>query len=216
MAVADAYATADEYRASNNRVSGAEDGELDEYLDLNSRRLDKILDLAPGYFNTHSATYTFDGPGGTMLWLRDRAGQGYCFTAITANSLAIDDSDDGNFDDYTWDLDDLWIRGLPENVVTTREAYTAVELMPKKDGAELSVWPTGPAKIQITGTFGWPVIPAAVRQAVIVFTRDMLDSHLGGATQRLFGSDGEEFLVSGETFMRFRRLAGLYGRELFI
>lgn len=213
MALLDTYASVEEYRAWNKRASGADDAELSEALLLNTRRLEKMLHLAAGYFNTHSGTYIFDAHGGTVLDLRDRAGMAYCLTAITADSLGIDLERDATYDYYSWDLADNWVRGLPENAASFSEPFTSLEIVPTTS-APITTWPSGAALIQIAGTFGWAAVPDAVRATVMALTRDLIDTHLAGATAELQGPDGETFIVTTETFNRFMALAGHYGRKL--
>lgn len=212
MAQLDPYAELDEYRA-RNRVTGERDSlAVAELLTLNSRRLEKMLHVAPGYFNTHAATYVFDAYGGSVLDLRDRAGMAYCLTAITADSLALDTDGDGSYDDYTLDLDDAWVRGLPENAASQSEPFMSLELLPLTS-ATITTWPDAPASVQIAGTWGWATRPPAVREVVIALTRDLRETHLAGATMQLQGPDGEVFDVRPDTFSRFMALASLYGRR---
>lgn len=213
MALLDAYAEVEDYKARNRMTGDADDQEIAALLLLNSRRAEKLLHCAAGYWNTHSGTYVFDAYGGTILDLRDSAGMAYCLTAITADSLALDTDGDGSFDDYTLDLADAWVRGLPANAASFSEPFTSIELLPISS-ATITSWPDAPASVQIAGTFGWAAVPTAIREFVIALTRDMRDTHMAGSTRELQGPDGETFLVADDTFGRFMALAGLYGRRI--
>lgn len=212
MALLDAAATAEEYRAATSRVSTVRDAELEEALKSNTRRLEKMLDVAVGYWNTHSATYTFDGRGGSILYLR-QDGRGYCLTAITADSLKVDDDDDGTFE-YTWDLDEDFVRGLPVNASsTTGEPFKALQLLTGRS-APRTTWPIYPAAVEIAGTWGWAEVPHPVRAAVIAMTREELDAQAAGSTRQLFGPDGETFDLLPDPVKQAIGRAAMYGARL--
>jgi len=210
MALLDSYADFTQYKDANKLLSDTDEISITDLLLLNSRRLEKLLRVAPGYFNTHTATYTFDGHGGSVLYLRDRAGLAYCLTAITADSLLIDDDADGTFDDYTLDLADAWVRGLPENAASQSEPFRRLELLPLST-ATITAWPKAAASVQITGTWGWAAVPSAVRESVIALTRDARETLAAGATQQL---PEFPFEVRPDTWARVMTMANLYGRKV--
>jgi hypothetical protein len=181
MAILDAYATATNYRAQTGDKASGADAVLDAQLLTVSRLLERSLSVQPGAFNTHSATYTFDGRGGRVLDLRDRSGRTHFVTAITANSLGIDSELDGTYDGYLWDLSDAWVRGLPENAVAASEPFTRIEILPHIATAELTVWPTRPAAVRITGTWGWGAVPGAIMQLTVSLAHDLRQAQLSGA-----------------------------------
>ena len=182
MALLSAYATVDEYKSRNGKISSAQDSELDGLLTTVSRMLERRTGMMPGAFNSHTpATYVFDGRGGRILRLRDRAGRQYFLQTITADSLKLDTDLDGSYDDYLWDLSDAWVRGLPENAAALSEPYTALELRPVST-APLTSWPNYPGSIQIVGTFGWAAVPGAVKERVIGITRELIETHRAGPT----------------------------------
>lgn len=211
MALLDAYATLAEYKAEYNLTASTWDTEITAALLGRSRVAEKLLGVAAGYFNTHSATYVFDGHGESVLWLRDRSGVGYCLTAITADNCSIDTNLDGTAD-YTLDLADAWLRGLPENAAGLSEPFTALELLPHTT-ATITKWPDLPASISITGTWGWAAVPHQINQFTLKLVRDLRDMQTGGATQQVRDIDGVPIPLSDDTFRHFMAIAGLYGRR---
>lgn len=190
MALLDAYANAAEYRARVGKVSIAEDATILTLLTSVSRVVEKRLGVMVGAFNTHSGVYVFDGTGRSLLRLRDRAGRQYFLTAITADSLKIDSDLDGSYDDYTLDLSDAWVRGLPENAAAGSEPYTAIELRPLTS-ATITTFPNLPGCVQITGTFGWAAVPGAIKDRVVGITRELIDVQHAGAAMLVSDVEGE-------------------------
>lgn len=193
MALLDPVATVEEYRAATGRASSAGDAQIFEALVSNTRRLERMAKAAPGYWQTHSATYDFDARGGPILRLRQN-GRGYCFTAITANSLQVDDDDDGTYE-YSWDTADAWIRPEPVNASTASEPYKAIRILTGRS-APRTTWPNAEHSVRIAGTWGWAAVPRPVRAAVIEMAREELEAALSGSTRQLFGPDGESFQLA--------------------
>ena len=162
------YIDTDEYYTltGGQRPTSA-DPRLDVIIETASRLFDRAHGVAPGMFAPISSTaLTFTPDGGTTLYLRDTSGYQCFLRTITADSLKLDTDADGSFDDYLWDFADGWVRGLPENAAANGEPFTAIELNPSHASAPLSVWPTYKNSIQITGTWGFASIPAAVKVRV--------------------------------------------------
>lgn len=177
-----AYASAAEYRQRNGRLSTADDASLDAMLLSVSRAVDKRCGVHPGAFNTQGAlTFVFDGDGGEYLPLRDGQGLQYFLRTISTDGLTLDTDSDGTAD-YTLDLSDTFVRGLPENATQYSEPYTKLELLPFPT-ATVAQWPLYRASVSITGTWGWAAVPGAIKERVIGLTRELVDVHHSGAAQ---------------------------------
>ena len=88
---------------------------------------------------------------------------GLCITddIVSAATVTTDDDGDGTFE-TTWDAADYYL--APYNAAADAEPYTKIEASP--DGTEeFSAYRRG---VAVTGVFGWPAIPARVKQAVII------------------------------------------------
>ena len=212
MALLSAYASAGDYRDRVMSTDASDDEEITSLLETVSRRLERMLGVCPGYFNTATGTRTYDGHGGRVLRLRGSDGLAHCLTAVTADSVKIDTDGDGSFDDFTLDFADAWLRGLPANAATFSEPFTAIELLPITS-ATITSWPTRAAAVEITGTFGWAAVPGVIKELAIYLTRDMRDLHKGGATMTIETLDGP-VQMSSDTFGRFMAASRFYSRRI--
>ena len=213
MAILDAYATATNYRVQTGEKTTGTDTVLDAQLLTISRLLERSLHVQPGAFNTHTGTYTFDGRGGKVLDLRDRAGLTYFLTSVTANSLGIDSECDGTFDGYLWDLSDAWVRGLPENAAAHSEPFSRIEILSHISTAELTVWPVKPAAIRIAGTWGWGAVPGVIMQLTVSMVHDLRQAQLSGALMETPPTiDGGGFPMRDESWRLWREIRSRYGR----
>ena len=214
MALLDSYATIAQYRAAIGDKATAADATITAELTVMSRQLERALMLAPGYFNASATSQAriFDGNGRDTLQLRDTAGYGYCLTAIATDGLAIDSDLDGSYDDYTFDLADAWVRGLPENAAAHSEPFTAIQLRPLSS-ATLTIFPRLPGCVQITGTWGWSAVPQIVTDLVIRRTHELRQGLVAGAMQAVPAFDGAE-PMQPRTAWLFHEAERLYGRKL--
>lgn len=214
MAILDSYATITQYRAAIGDKASAADATITAELLVMSRQLERALQVAPGYFNA-SATgqvRVFDGSGRAILQLRDKAGLGYCLTAIVADSLKIDSDLDGSYDDYLFDLSDAWVRGLPENAAAHSEPFTAIELRPLS-AATLTIFPKLSGCVEITGTWGWAAVPQIIQDLVIHRTHDLRQGLSAGAVGAVAAFDVPA-QMQPRTLWLFREAERLYGRQL--
>lgn len=86
-----------------------------------------------------------------LLWIDD---------LVTLTSFKTDDGGDGTFEN-TWTANTDFVLG-PLNAAADGEPYTHIQVNP----AGVFRWPTScyPRSVQVTGKFGWPAVPANVRQ----------------------------------------------------
>lgn len=179
-----AAATAAEYRAAVGRVSTAEDATILALLTTVTRVVERRARVAPGMFGpqTDSLTFTFDAPGGQVLYLRDDSGLQYFLRSVADDGIGIDSELDGTFDGYEVDLDDAWVSGKPANALQFSEPYTAIEILPHVSGAAPLCWPARNRSVRITSTaWGWAAVPGAIKQRVIGITRELIDTQHAGA-----------------------------------
>lgn len=180
MALLDAAVTAVEYHARTS-AKGDPDGELDPQLKSATRLLERSLRVMPGAWNTHTGTYIFDAHGGSLLRLRDTTGLRYYLRTITADSLGLDTEQDGTYDGYSLDLDDAWVRGLPENAASFSEPFHSLQILSHLSTASPALWPTQVASVRIAGTWGWAAVPGPIKELVTNIVQDLRSGHLAGA-----------------------------------
>lgn len=210
MALLDAAATTAQYLADAGQKATA-DAALPSQLTGMTRLLEKSLQVQPGAFNQHSATYTFSGNGTDRLWLRDDAGLRYYLRTITADSLKIDTDRDGTFN-YLFDSADAWVRLSPDNAALQGEPYRWIDLR-SITHAPIVRFPAGERNIEIAGTWGWATIPDIITQLVIHRTNELRQALAGGAAETLPGFDGG-VPMAPKTFWLWKEAERLYGARL--
>lgn len=218
MALLDAYATRDEYRTRTGDTTTGANALLDAVLAGVTRGLEKSLHLAPGAFNSHTGTYFFDGFNESVLWLRDRGGMAYFLQSVPDGGIQIDSDADGAYDDYAWDFNDAWLRGIPENAIAGSEPFRALEIVPIAT-APRTTFPLGPGTLKIAaGTFGWASVPELVKDAVCHRTLELFQQMKAGGVD----SRGISMLPAfeGQTRMRpqtawmWKEIEATYGRRV--
>jgi hypothetical protein len=161
------YATLSQVKAALRITDQIDDSLLNTSIDAASRWVDGWCDRAFTPAAAGTAVYI---PSGRMddLIVDD-------LTAVT--SIAIDEDLDESFSTVLRPID---FQLLPANARSGGLQWPYTRIRPQEDG----YWPTayGRATVRIVGQFGWPAIPAAVREATILqaarlYTR--LDSPLG-------------------------------------
>lgn len=184
-----AVATAGEYRDRTGKQSTAADTTIGALLTTMTRVVERRIGVAPGMLKPQTGlTFTFSAQGGSRLHLRDDRGSQYLLRSITADSLKIDASRDGTFDDYLLDTADLWVTPIPVNAAALEQPYTAIDLRPLAS-ATITQWPDAEASVQITGTWGWAATPGALKERVIAMTRELIETHAAGPTLTIANLD---------------------------
>lgn len=215
MALLDAYATEAEYIARVGSQASTGNTTLQAQLVTATRLLERSLGWAPGAGNSNTGIRTFDAHGGTVLRLRDSDGRQEFLQSIDADGLGIDSEDDGTYDGYSLDLDDAWLRGLPENAAAHSEPYEALELLTFLSTCQPSVWPTRRAVVQITGTWGWAAVPGVLKELTVHLTHDLIEAHAGGATLEVPTLDAAgPGLLQDQTWRLWREARAMYNRRL--
>lgn len=173
MAITDPYAWPQEYRAWAN-VSDTEHDEtrILPALKAVSRMIDRKLGLGSTGFNKDEAavarTFLPDPHSGTPELLFIPA------LSTTPTSIIIDTDRDGDFSDET--ALDLTLTGdvrfLPENYSAGAEPKPITAVQWNAWGSYCR-WPKG-SLVQITGLWGWPSVPEAVKAATLELTSILL------------------------------------------
>jgi hypothetical protein len=155
--VTDPYATAAEYRAALDKTDTAEDAEV--LLDLTS--VSRWLDMEYGRFFTKDAAAVarkFYGRATTDYALR-------IDDLVSVTSVKSDDNDDGTAE-TTWAATDYQLLPLNADKGSEPRPYDHI-IVPR--------WSTKGAfvdrrLIEITGVWGWPAVPEAIKRATIYIT----------------------------------------------
>lgn len=177
-----AYATVAEYRA-RQFSSPSLDDRTSELLAAASRVIDRSLNAMPGAFAPMSSrSLIFDGCGQNIMDLYGQDGNMCPLRAVEADGIKADYDLTGDYDasPYKWDFDDKFIWPGPRNALALGEPYRSLQLRPLSN-TPMIIWPTWGGSVQITGDWGWPSVPPAIRELTIRVARQIADTHRGGA-----------------------------------
>ncbi|OGT26066.1 MAG: hypothetical protein A2Z17_06870 [Gammaproteobacteria bacterium RBG_16_66_13] len=177
-AVTDPYAVALDYRARVGKTGTGSDTDILAQLTAVSRYLDLRLRR---FFTQDAAVVTrlYDGNGEARLWLPD--------DIATSTGLVVTVDLDGDYsfaDETALTIDtDFWLG--PENADKGSEPRPWEYLDVHPSSGQLSIWPDQQRAIQVTAKFGWPAVPAAIKEATISITRQLRDMEESGMTYAL-------------------------------
>lgn len=177
MAIGDAYATVEDYKAVKDLTTVRDPDALGELLTAISRTLDRRLGRASGFNIDAAATVRIYMPRvrnsrprrddwaesenpwlyGGMTRLLDVEDIGGAVTSIT-----IDEARDNT---YSTTLATTDYELLPRNAAVGPEARPYRQIRMTEWG-DYGGWPTG-ARVKVTAIHGWPAVPAAIKRAVI-------------------------------------------------
>lgn len=172
--ITDAYASEPEYRAAKNQESVADAMVNQSYLLAASRYLDQKLGRRMGFHRDDSPTARYyvpaARPSGSVDWAESENPWKYGPRArvleiddlVSVTEIALDTDRTGN---YSRILSPGDYELLPLNATLGAEPrpYTQVAAAA---GGQLVGWPSG-VKVRITGVFGWPAVPEAIKIATI-------------------------------------------------
>jgi hypothetical protein len=65
--------------------------------------------------------------------------------------------------------------------------YTYLDIV--SGNGRLDVWPEQPRSVQVTAVFGWPAVPAAIKEATVDLVRKLRDIQGAGAAEALQNID---------------------------
>ena len=169
MAITNGYASLSEVKAALHITDTVDDSLIEMATESASRLIDGYSNRQ--FYSAGTATRYYAAQDDFLVEIDDLAGT--AITLVTANNA------DGVYD-VTWDTSDYQLEPLNGISDGIPWPYTRIRAI----GDYL--WPIlgGEALIKITGVFGWPSVPIAIKQATIIqasriFKR--LDSPLGVA-----------------------------------
>lgn len=121
-----------------------------------------IEDHCERVFYRQVATRTYDAASPLRLALHD---------LVEVTTLATDDAGSGSFATI-WEPADFQVLRSPLALRPEEMPYTAIKAV---GGRSFPACTSGrEQRIQVTGTFGWPVVPEPVRQAAAIWATDLL------------------------------------------
>ena len=147
------YMTLAEFKSSIGIASGdtADDAPLQSCLDAADQLINNYVDTKVGFGITSSQTRYYTA----TRW-------DYVLTdpIVTVSSLATDVNGTGTYS-QAWSATDYVL--APRNAALDSRPYTEIDVSPFSGG--LLNFPTGYLEVKVVGTFGWPSVPAAIKQA---------------------------------------------------
>lgn len=157
MAIGDSYATAAEYRTA----TGMTDTTQDTAILNNLKSISRVIEAKLGRF------FNKDVSAVARLYFREalkKADVLYVDDLVSVTTIKIDKDNDGSFADETA-LVAADFELHPLNALQGPEARPYTEIWTTPWGAE-GTWASG-LRIQVTGVFGWPAVPQAIKDATI-------------------------------------------------
>lgn len=169
------YATLAEAKASLGITDSTDDAAIQSCLDAADQLINNYVDTKVGFGVTSSQTRYYTAQRFDFV-LTD--------PIVTVTALATDINGTGNYT-QTWSANDYVL--APRNAALDSRPYTEIDTSPFST-AQLN-FPTGYLEVKVTGTFGWPSVPAAVKQAALIQTGAIFASRTAP-----FGAVGSESL----------------------
>ena len=148
------YATLAEFKSSIGITDSTDDTPLQSCLDAADQLINNYVDTKVGFGVTSSQTRYYTAQRFDFV-LTD--------PIVTVTALATDIDGTGNYT-QTWSANDYVL--APRNAALDSRPYTEIDTSPFSS-AVLN-FPTGYLEVKVTGTFGWPSVPAAVKQAALI------------------------------------------------
>lgn len=208
-AVTDAYATASEYR---DRVEKSDEGD-DTTIDAQLLAVSRLFDRQCRRFFTKDASAlarTYEGNGRTRIRIDDVAD-----TSGVVVKVDLDADFDYDQADETLTVDShYWLGPVDADKGSEPWPYRYLDIVP--NNGRLSVWPAQPRALEVTATFGWPAVPGAIKEAVIMIVRELRDLQQAGMTMALESVD-QVVNLSPTAFSILQRIKREYERKnLFV
>ena len=148
------YATLAEFKSSIGITDSTDDTPLQSVLDAADQLINNYVDTKVGFGVTSSQTRYYTATRWDFV-LTD--------PIVTVTALATDINGDGTYS-QTWSSNDYVL--APRNASLDSRPYTEIDVSPFSGGT--LNFPTGYLEVKVTGTFGWPSVPAAVKQAALI------------------------------------------------
>jgi len=146
------YATLAEFKASVGITDSTDDTALQSVLDATDQLINNYCDTKVGFGQTASQARYYT-TGNLSFVLTD--------PIVSVSSLQTDDDGDGTYE-TTWASTDYILS--PRNAALDSRPYTEVDTAPN----EPKLFPLTYLAVKITGVYGWPAVPSAVKQAALI------------------------------------------------
>lgn len=146
------YATLAEFKSAVGITDSTDDSALQSVLDATDLLINNYCDTKVGfgitssqtrYYTTNSLLYVLTDP------------------IVTVTTLQTDDDGDGTYE-TTWGASDYIL--APRNASLDGRPYTEIDT----NVSTTRTFPTGFLGVKVIGTFGFPSVPAAVKQAELI------------------------------------------------
>ena len=148
------YATLAELKSSLGITDSTDDTPLQSCLDAADQLINNYVDTKVGFGVTSSQT---------RYYTAERSDYVLTDPIVTVTTLATDLNGDGTYS-QTWSASDYVL--APRNAALNSRPYTEIDASPFS-GSTLN-FPTSYLGVKVVGTFGWPSVPAAVKQAALI------------------------------------------------
>lgn len=148
------YATLAEAKASLGITDSADDTALQSCLDAADQLINNYVDTKVGFGQTASQTRYYTATRFDFV-LTD--------PIVSVSQLATDVNGDGAYS-QVWSGSDYIL--APRNAALDSRPYIEIDTSPFSN-ADYN-FPVGYLEVKVTGIFGWPSVPAAVKQAALI------------------------------------------------
>jgi hypothetical protein len=148
------YATLAELKASLGITDNTDNTALESVLDSADELINNYVDTKVGFGRTSSQT---------RYYTADRFDFVLTDPIVSISQLATDVNGDGTYS-QTWTSNDYIL--APRNAALDNRPYTEIDTSPFSN-ADYN-FPVGYLEVKVTGIFGWPSVPAAVKQAALI------------------------------------------------
>ena len=146
------YATLAEFKSAIGITDSTDDTALQSVLDATDQLINNYCDTKVGFGITSSQTRYF-----TTDDLK------YVLTdpIVTVTTLQTDDNEDGTYE-TTWSASEYILS--PKNAALDGRPYTEIDT----NIQDTRLFPLGYLGVKVVGTFGFPSVPSAVKQAALI------------------------------------------------
>lgn len=148
------YASLSELKSSLGITDSTDDTPLQSCLDAADQLINNYVDTKVGFGVTSSQTRYYTATRWDFV-LTD--------PIVTVTTLATDIDGTGSYS-QTWSASDYVL--APRNASLNSRPYTEIDVSPFSGGT--LNFPTSYLGVKVVGTFGWPSVPAAVKQAALI------------------------------------------------
>jgi len=193
--VSDPYVTLPEYKARVSMTNTDHDEELKVQLEAACNFI--FHECGDRFFTKDAAVVTrlFDGNGLTRLYVADIA-------SLTGLVVKVDLDGDFAFTSAGETLTigtHFWAGPANAALGPEPRPYTFLDIVPWN--GYVSAWPEQLRSVQVTAVFGWPAVPAAIKEATVDLVRKLRDIQASGAAEALQNIDMAMQMAGRQSFI---------------